>query len=105
MAQTQLDLKGNYAIRQGMPYTLTIRYPGNITGAIVRGQIRKGIGGALLANWAIGALTYDAVSNYTTMIASLTTAQTQGYPFPLDDPIVAAHRVDQGLPMPPRGTC
>jgi hypothetical protein len=104
MAQTQLDLKGSYAIRQGMPYTLTIRYPGNITGAIVRGQIRKGIGGALLANWAIGALTYDAVSNYTTMTASLTTAQTQGYPFPLDDPIVAAHRTDQGLPMPPRGT-
>lgn len=102
--QQQLDLKGELAIRQGIPYSMTIRYPGNITGATIRGQIRKGMGGALLSNWTIGALSYDAVSDRTIIPASLSSAQTQGYPYPLNDPLLGKHEADQGLPVPPRGT-
>jgi hypothetical protein len=104
VGKTTLDLKGDYAIRQGVPYSMTIRYPGNIIGAVIRGQIRKGFGGAVLANWILGALTYDAVSDRTTIPLSLTATQTQGYPYPLNDPAIGVHRMDEGLPLPPKGT-
>jgi hypothetical protein len=77
------NLTGQHIIEQGVPYTLLLRCPGNLVGAVVSSQICKTSGGELLATFTVGELIYDATIAKTLISLTLSATQTQGIPVPL----------------------
>jgi hypothetical protein len=84
MPAATFNLTGRHIIEQGVPYSLLLRYPGNLVGAVVSSQIRKSYGGLeVLANFTVGSMIYDPLIDKTLIPLSLSVAQTRLLPVPL----------------------
>lgn len=77
-----LDLVGEQIIEQGSFWKLTLRYPGNVEGGRLRGQIRKGFADELLATFQFIAGIYDAELNKTAYEIFLRAQSTESIPVP-----------------------
>jgi hypothetical protein len=75
-----LDLYGEYAIEQGVPYSLTLRYPGNVASAVFTMKVRKSPRSTALINATATSATFDSGTGKTTIVFSLTAAVTGGLP-------------------------
>lgn len=86
MTAATFDLTGEYAIEQNAQYLLTFSYPGNVTTAQIRSQIRKGYAPAeLLAEFRVYSQPiYDADTNKTTFTIGLDSRATDRIPVPED---------------------
>ena len=68
-------------IDRGLPYTHSIRYPGNVTTWGLSGSIKSTPDTPTeLAVFSISTPAFDAGTNLTTWVASLTASQTLGLP-------------------------
>jgi hypothetical protein len=80
MAREKIDLIGNLAIIQGETYqSLTLTFPGDLTGHTPRGQIRTALlqeEGELLAEFYFDTPIYDADTDTTNIYPYLTPGQT-----------------------------
>ena len=73
----------NYAILQGATYSFTLSIPGDFSRWIPLAQIRKNIADIdplVLASFNFAPLTWDNLTNLTTITPYLTATQTQSLP-------------------------
>lgn len=82
MPAANLDLDGDRVIEQGSFWMLDILYPGNASGAMLRGQIRKDYGDDLLAEFRSGQAVYDEETNKTRLTILLNASTTAKIPVP-----------------------
>lgn len=75
-----LDLTGALAINRGYDWAATLLYPGNVSLATFRGQIRESYAAeSELAAFRFSAV-YDAPTNQTRILMALYTSQTAEIP-------------------------
>ena len=82
MVAATFDLNNDRIIEQGSYWEMTIKYPGNVTGAFLRGQIRKDYGGDLLAEFRFEQPTYNEESDQTSFPVLLNAPLTKKIPLP-----------------------
>lgn len=82
MTAALFHLTGDRAVEQNAQYRLTFTYPGNQSGANVRGQIRKGYGGELIGELRMTQPAYDALTDKTTFTIGMDSQQTKKLPVP-----------------------
>ncbi len=82
MTAAVLNLTGNFIIEQGSYWELTLSYPGNQINAYLRGQIRKGYNGVVLAEFRYDAPDFNEEEDYTTFKLFLNATQTLKLPIP-----------------------
>lgn len=80
MTAAIFDLTGDRAIEQSSQYRLTFTFPGNVTGANVRGQIRKDYNGEFVGEFRMAQPSYDPETDKTTFIVGLDSRQTDKIP-------------------------
>jgi hypothetical protein len=74
----------NFAIVQGASYQISFIYAGDTTMSIPKGQIRTKYAqdeNILLADFSFGTMSYDLMTNETTIIANLSATQTAQIPY------------------------
>jgi hypothetical protein len=82
MVAQNLDLTGDLIIEQGSYWAIVLQLVGDLTGTTLRGQIKDGYGGKLLADFRYGEFTYDEETNKTQIPVFLNAAQTLQMPVP-----------------------
>lgn len=82
MPATTLNLTGENIIEANSYWSIDVLYPGNVTPARLRGQIRKAFGGELLADFRFAPPTYDEVADKTRFPVFLRSADTEKIPVP-----------------------
>lgn len=82
MTAATFDLKDDAIIEQGSYWSLTIRYPGNLAGASLKGQIRRDYNGQALQSFRFTPFTYDEDEDKSTALMFLNAGQTQLLPMP-----------------------
>lgn len=82
MPAATLDLVGEQIIEQGSFWKLTLRYPGNVEGGRIRGQIRKDFAGELLASFQFAGGVYNAEQDKTAYELFLRAQSTESIPVP-----------------------
>lgn len=85
MTAANYDLNGDSIIEQGSYWSLTIRHPGNLSGASLRGEIRKDFRSQKLQSFRFSPFTYEAETDKSIATMFLNSGQTQLLPIP--DPI------------------
>ena len=73
----------NLAIKQGKTYQLTFNYPADLTGGVMRGQVRDKYlqdSGAILATFNFN-INYDNLENKSLVIATIDATQTASIPY------------------------
>lgn len=84
MPAATVDLDGDRIIEQGSYWSLEILYPGNVMGAYLRGQIRKGYGGEAIAELQLLQPDYDEDADKTRFTLFLRAGTTAKMPLPLN---------------------
>lgn len=85
MPAAVLDLDGDLIIEQGSYWSMTLLYPGNVTGSYLRGDIRKNFGGELLARFQFGTGVHSAETNQTSFLCYLNSGTTKKLPIPVGE--------------------
>jgi hypothetical protein len=80
MTAALFNLTGDRAIEQNAQYRITFTYPGNVSGAVLRGQIRKDYGGELVGEFRMTQPSYDSETDKTTFVVGLDSRQTDRIP-------------------------
>jgi hypothetical protein len=74
------NLEGQYVIEQHATWKAMLFYPGNVTDAKLRGQIRKSYGDPVLLEFRFGQLTYDSETQKTAIPVFLPVEATRRLP-------------------------
>lgn len=82
MTAANYDLDGDSIIEQGAYWSLTLRYPGNVSEGYFRGQIKTDYGGSLIADFRNDPPSYSEVNEQTTIKIYLNASQTKGIQVP-----------------------
>lgn len=82
MPSATLNLIGEQIIEQGSYWELTLRYPGNVEGGRLKGQIRKDFKEELLATFRFNTGTYEADQNKTAFKMYLRAQESEEIPVP-----------------------
>lgn len=82
MTAAIFHLTGDRAVEQNAQYRIVFTYPGNVTGANIRGQIRKDYGGDLVGEFRQTQPTYDSETDKTTFTVGMDSRQTDKIPVP-----------------------
>lgn len=82
MTAATFDLNGDSIIEQGSYWSLTIRHPGNLAGASLKGQIRRDYKSESLQSFRFTPFTYDADTDKSMALMFLNSGQTQLLPMP-----------------------
>lgn len=74
------NLEGQYVIEQHATWKAMLFYPGNVTDARLRGQIRLSFDSPILIEFSFGQLTYDSETNKTMIPVFLPVQATRRLP-------------------------
>lgn len=96
MAAAVLDLVGDKIIEQGSFWSIVVTYPGNITGAYFKGEIKKNYGDKAITNFNYN-LAYREEDNKTLITFFLNSGQTTKLPIPEDD-VLLLYDIKMTLP-------
>jgi hypothetical protein len=78
----QIDLNGEHIIEQNSAWSLQILYPGNVLNARLKGQIRKGYGGELIADFRQRQPIFREADNKTLLELFFSAQETEKIPIP-----------------------
>lgn len=82
MTAANIDLEGALIIEQSSYWEMIIRYPGNATGAFIKGQMKTDFGGDPIINFQSRIPEFDAAENKTSFLIFLNAGQTAKIPVP-----------------------
>jgi hypothetical protein len=85
MVAAVVDLIEQKAIEQGCLWDAKISYPGNVTGARFKGQIKRDYQSKVIAEFRFGLGIFDAETNKTKFAWFLPSAITKTLPIPNPD--------------------
>ncbi|MBE9179108.1 hypothetical protein IQ268_11100 [Oculatella sp. LEGE 06141] len=82
MPAATFHLRNESLVEQGSFWSVKLRYPGNVVGARLKGQIKKRIGGDLVGEFKFTTVGFLEGANQTEFLMSLGAAVTQKIPMP-----------------------
>jgi|GEM_PF-3779093 hypothetical protein len=82
MVAAILDLNDDRIIEQGSRWEMGLRYPGDVTGASIRAEIRKHHQGELIATIRSLPAQFDEETNQTAFLLFLNAGLTEKIPVP-----------------------
>lgn len=84
MVAAALDLNGDRIIEEGSFWSLEIRHPGDLTGAFIKGEIKRGYNLEKLGSFRFLPIEYDAVTNKSIITLYLTATDTKRLTVPTE---------------------
>lgn len=87
MVAAKFDLVADRIIEQGSYWSITLAYPGNITGSFLKGEIKQNLTDKALTTFDFN-LTYDSEIDKTLIRISLGSGKTAKLPIPTPDKLL-----------------